>query len=89
MNELPLGDVACAPDTITGGAAQAAPAQDVYKRQMVHRIVQLVATIAILTVLIAADILIGPAFLPVGDVLAALLSPGQASPMVQVIVHDI
>ncbi len=89
MSGQPSGREICAPDITTQGAAQAAPMQPVYKRLMTRRIVHLAATTATLAALIVADILIGPAFLSVGDVLSALFTPTQASAMVQVIVHDI
>jgi len=52
-------------------------------------ILWLTAATVVLLVLMVADILIGPAFLAVGDVVAALFAPDRAEPMVRVIVQDI
>ena len=78
-----------APDITLEGAAQAAPALRNYRQIMTRRIFWLTTATATLAVLTVADILIGPAFLAVGDVLQALFTPSQTSSMVQVIVHDI
>jgi iron complex transport system permease protein len=89
MSGVPLDSEDCGSDRPKDGAAQAAPAQLVYKQLMARRIFWLAMATATLSLLVVADILIGPAFLAVGDVLRALVTPNQASPMVQVIVHDI
>ena len=54
-----------------------------------RRVSMLAISFAVLAVSIIADILIGPAFLKVTDVLAALFIPSQAAPTVAVIVHEI
>lgn len=74
------------------GAAEAAP--DVvltsgYRVLMARRVARLGGTIALLTILIAADILTGPAMLSVGDVLRTLFTPADADALTQVIVYDI
>lgn len=68
---------------------QSAPTLLGYRQIMAWRIFWLSMATATLALLVVADILIGPAFLAVGDVVLALFTPSQASNMVQVIVHDI
>ena len=60
-----------------------------YSALMQRRVSMLAISFAVLAVSIIADILIGPAFLKVTDVLAALFTPSQAAPTVAVIVHEI
>ncbi len=60
-----------------------------YSELMQRRVSLLAISVAVLTLSIIADILIGPAFLKVTDVLAALFAPSQAAPTVAVIVHEI
>lgn len=76
-------------DTATDGAAPAAPTVHDYRALMVRRVFWLGFATLTLVLLVIADILIGPAFLAVGEVLSALFVPNQASAMVHVIVHDI
>ncbi len=79
--------------TETKGAANAAPDAHLlcggYRNLARGRVLRLGGTIALLAILIVADILIGPAMLSVGDVLRTLFTPAQADPMTNVIVHDI
>lgn len=77
------------PDTAKDGAAFAAPPQRDYHALVARRMFWFGAATVTLALLVIADILIGPAFLAVGDVLGALFVPEHASPMVRVIVHDI
>ena len=60
-----------------------------YSALMQRRVSMLAISFAVLAVSIIADILIGPAFLKVTDVLAALFIPSQAAPTAAVIVHEI
>lgn len=60
-----------------------------YAALMRRRVGLLAVSSAVLAVSIIADILIGPAFLNVIDVLAALFAPSRAVPTVAVIVHEI
>ena len=60
-----------------------------YSALMQRRVSMLAISFAVLAVSIIADILIGPAFLKVTDVLAALFVPSDAAPTVAVIVHEI
>ena len=61
-----------------------------YSSLSAHRLFILITASVILTIATIIDILVGPAFLNVFDVLSALVSPKQASdPIVYVIVHNI
>ncbi len=68
------------------GAATAAPT---YQHLMVQRLVCLVVGLLVTCVAFVADILTGPAFLSVGDVVSSLLFPADASATTVVIVHEI
>ena len=60
-----------------------------YREMIARRLVWMLSGAALLTISIIADILIGPAFLNIQDVIMSLISPNAAEPMVRVIVHDI
>ncbi len=60
-----------------------------YQALMARRLTWLFGGVVLLVISSIADILIGPAFLNVGDVVMALFSPDSAAPMVRIIVHDI
>jgi len=53
------------------------------------RLVRLVALAALLSAVVTIDLLVGPAFLNVFEVLRALVAPASADPMVAVVVHAI
>ena len=75
-----------APEAAREAAPEAAPS---YARLMARRLAWLGAGSLTLAVLAIGDLLTGPAFLGVGEVLAALLTPEAADPTVAVIVRSI
>lgn len=76
-----------APHTI--GAAPAAPLATGYQAMMARRLAWLGGGAVMLIVSIVTDILIGPAFLSVGEVITGLFPTAQTDPMTRVIVQDI
>ena len=60
-----------------------------YASLMRRRVVMLAMSALLLTATLIADVLIGPAFLSIVDVLTALFVPGQAERTVAVIVYEI
>lgn len=68
------------------GVASAAPS---YQTLTARRLVSLLCGAVVLTVCLIIDILTGPAFLSVGDVIAALMLSPSVEPTVAVIVWDI
>ncbi|MEM1383561.1 MAG: iron ABC transporter permease [Pseudomonadota bacterium] len=73
-----------APSATSAGADTGA-----YRALVQRRLIWLGGGVALLMVTIVADILIGPAFLGVGEVLTALFAPGLAAGSSPVIVWDI
>lgn len=74
------------------GAAEAAPSSALsegYRALVIRRMIRLGGAVLLLAALIIADILTGPAMLPVGDVLRTLLTPNQVEALMRVIVWDI
>ncbi len=60
-----------------------------YREMITRRLAWMLSGAALLIISIIADILIGPAFLSVRDVVMALIFPNDADPMVRVVVHEI
>ncbi len=71
---------------MTGGAVGAAPA---YRALTLRRLLCLGGGFALLAAGFVADLLTGPAFLSVGDVLSALVAHASTDPAVMVIVWDL
>ncbi len=65
------------------------PGAPKYKDMIARRLAWLISGAIVLIVAIITDILIGPAFLNVWDVVTAIIAPAKATAVVQVIVHDI
>lgn len=74
------GAALSAPDTFSTGG---------YHTLMARRIARLGGTVAVLVILVVADILTGPAMLSFGDVLRTLFTPARADALTRVIVYDI
>ncbi len=62
---------------------------DTYGALMTRRLLWLVLALAAVLAVALGDILTGPAFLNVGEVVRALFSPSGADPMVRAVVHAI
>lgn len=71
------------------GFEGAAPAAPRHRRLALRRAVFVLAGTGLLAALVVADLLTGPAMLPPGTVVAALVSPASADPTAAVIVWDI
>ncbi|MCI5098594.1 MAG: iron ABC transporter permease [Rhodobacteraceae bacterium] len=74
------------------GVANAAPDAGhtlPYRKMALRRVTRLSGAIAVLCVLVVADILTGPAMLGLSEVVTGLFAPDQVDPMIRVIVQDI
>lgn len=71
---------------MAGAAAGAAPS---YRAIAARRAATLVAAAAVLAGAVVVDVLTGPAFLDIADVLRALVAPSTADPTVVIIVWDL